>query len=606
MKIIKTQVILCCVLLVACTETIVEQLQPLKSPTELKAFQLAEIVKLSWVDNNSLELGFIIERRLGNDIYGVIGETLTNETTYFDSTAIAGNTYYYRVKSFNNSTESDYTDGVGINVLEPFLNAPTELNSIQEGENLRLNWIDNDSLEIGFIIERKLEGSSFETIAETLSDEQSYLDSTISTGIVYYYRIKSFNDKTESVYSNETENLASFLAPSNLTIHSVSSIQLSLSWTDNGSFEKGFIIERSANDNDFAEIAQVDMNTTSFNDNDLDSTISYQYRLKAITQRNSSNYSDKVSVSYNLGEYSLKRSFSGHTGAAWTVHFSPDGQLLATGGGTGDGTVKIWNVSNGALVQTLAKFYSSPEDVWSVRFSPDGTILAASAGSRIKLWNVSDWSEIRTINGTGGFIRVIRFSPDGASFASGNGDNVSLWDVKDGTHIRTLSGHNNTVWSLAFSPDGTNLASGAGGQSSGDGDSFVRIWDTQTGSLIKTYNANTILVWSLEYDKSGNHLGCGTFESSTYSWDISTGEIHNDLDGKRMTFNFDGSIIASSSGSQLYVWDAETSEQLLQFSSQSDTVYGMDFSPINNDLVTTSYDKSVKLWSFSNRWQISQ
>jgi WD40 repeat protein len=604
MKIIKTQFILCCILLVACTETIVEQLQPLRSPTELKVFQLDEIVKLIWVDNDSQESGFIIERRLGNDLYGVIGETLTNETTYFDSTAIVGNTYYYRVKSFNNSTESDYTDGIGINLLEPFLIAPTELNSIQEGENLRLNWIDNDSLEFGFIIERKLEGSSFEIIAETLSDEQSYLDSTISTGIVYYYRVKSFNDKTKSVYSNETENFASFLAPSNITINSVSSIQLSLSWSDNGSFEKGFIIERSTNNNDFTEVAQVDMNTTSFTDLDLDSTISYQYRLKAITQRNSSDYSSNISVSYNLGEYSLKRTFSGHTGAAWAVHFSPDGQLLATGGGSDDGTVKVWNVSNGTIVKTLTGF----SDVRSVRFSPDGTALAASGDAKIKLWNVSDWSEIRTLNGASCCtITVIRFSPDGAILASGSAEKtVRLWNVNDGTLIQTLSGHTGTVWSLAFRPDGMNLASGGGGQATGSDDSFIRIWDTKSGALINTYNANTILVWSLEYDNSGNRLGCGTFESNTYSWDISTGEIHNELDGKRMTFNFDGSIIASSSGSQLYIWDAETLQQLLQFSSQSDAVYGMDFSPINNNLVTTSYDKSVKLWSFSNRWQISQ
>ncbi|HWE61315.1 MAG TPA: hypothetical protein VHB98_06360 [Chloroflexota bacterium] len=40
----------------------------------------------------------------------------------------------------------------------------------------------------------------------------------------------------------------------------------------------------------------------------------------------------------------------GHTGVAYGVALSADGQLLASGG---DGTVKLWNASNRTLLRTL-------------------------------------------------------------------------------------------------------------------------------------------------------------------------------------------------------------------------------------------------------------
>jgi WD40 repeat protein len=45
-------------------------------------------------------------------------------------------------------------------------------------------------------------------------------------------------------------------------------------------------------------------------------------------------------------------SLSAHSGSVESVSFSPDGSLLASG--SGDYTVKLWNVSSGVCVKTLA------------------------------------------------------------------------------------------------------------------------------------------------------------------------------------------------------------------------------------------------------------
>src|SRR5262249_1693290 len=86
-------------------------------------------------------------------------------------------------------------------------------------------------------------------------------------------------------------------------------------------------------------------------------------------------------------DYGIVRLFDVATGQEkaslkhdWTAHsvaFSPDGRLLASGGG---GAAKLWDLATGkarTIIQVEADL-----DVYCVSFSPDGRTLAVGVGSR--------------------------------------------------------------------------------------------------------------------------------------------------------------------------------------------------------------------------------
>ncbi|NER21131.1 MAG: hypothetical protein F6J96_10545 [Symploca sp. SIO1C2] len=137
---------------------------------------------------------------------------------------------------------------------------------------------------------------------------------------------------------------------------------------------------------------------------------------------------------WNLDTGELLDSKTAHGDMVWTVSFSPDNKLLASGGR--DGKVGLWKW-NGDTLEHLQDLEGHTNEVWTVNFSPDGKIIAsASADKTVKLWSKDQqrqWQLLNTLTGHTDQVKRIDFNADNQTLASASEDNtVKIWHITSG------------------------------------------------------------------------------------------------------------------------------------------------------------------------------
>jgi hypothetical protein len=159
--------------------------------------------------------------------------------------------------------------------------APTNL--VADNPNptqVALTWVDHSSFEDGFIVERSTDGMNFTEIARPGPNVTTYTDTPPSLG-TFFYRVRAFNALGVSDPSNVAMSRVGVpSAPRNLFADFFNNPgRVLLSWVDTSSIEEGFRVERSTDGTNFAPIATLGPNVTTYTETPQPGV--YYYRVFA-------------------------------------------------------------------------------------------------------------------------------------------------------------------------------------------------------------------------------------------------------------------------------------------------------------------------------------
>ena len=223
------------------------------------------------------------------------------------------------------------------------------------------------------------------------------------------------------------------------------------------------------------------------------------------------------------GQWSEPRTLAPHAFRVLALDFSPDGNLLASGGGepSRSGEIKLWDTRTGALVRSLPETLHT-DTVFGLRFSPDGKKLATAAGDKfLKIVDIASGKEIKSFEGHTSHVLAVDWSEDGKKLATGGADNVvKIWDAESGDQVRTLLGPGKQVTALQWTRGaGTQAVAGA------SGDGTVRFWEPNNGNAGRVFRGPSDYLFAVAVSKDRGRVVGGGADGVLFVWDGTSGQV---------------------------------------------------------------------------------
>ena len=167
----------------------------------------------------------------------------------------------------------------------------------------------------------------------------------------------------------------------------------------------------------------------------------------------------------------IVKKYLGHQQEVCGLKWSFDGSQLASGGN--DNFLMVWSLhSNKPLMENKDHLAAVKAIAWSPH---QHNILASGGGTAdrtIRFWNTTNFKQILKVD-TGSQVCNLVFSKSTNEIVSTHGyslNQINVWKFPSMQKIKTLTGHSFRVLYLSLSPDGQSIVTGAG-------DKTLKFWN---------------------------------------------------------------------------------------------------------------------------------
>lgn len=191
---------------------------------------------------------------------------------------------------------------------------------------------------------------------------------------------------------------------------------------------------------------------------------------------------------------------------------------------------------------------------------------------------------------------------------NGNGDWIALgctgigqlvvWEWQSETFVLKQQGHFNNMQCLCYSPDGTYIATGGE-------DGKVKLWDTLSGFCFVTFAEHSSSISGVCFSQNGKVVLSASLDGTVRAYDLHryrnfrTFTTPHPTQFSCLTIDRSGEIVCAGSQEsfEVYVWAVNTGHLLSILAGHEAPVSSISFSPIDLVLVSTSWDKTVRIWN---------
>lgn len=296
--------------------------------------------------------------------------------------------------------------------------------------------------------------------------------------------------------------------------------------------------------------------------------------------------------------WKVMRVMAGSMGWVRSLAVDPDNQFFASG--SGDRTIKLWDLASGQLKLTLTGHISA---VRGLAISPRHPYLFSCGEDKmVKCWDLETNKVIRHYHGHLSGVYSLSLHPTLDVLCTGGRDGVvRVWDMRTRTNIHVLSGHKGTISSVQCQEADPQVLSGSM-------DSTIRLWDLAAGKTQTVLTHHKKSVRTLALHPKEFTFASGSSQSIK-QWMCPRGDFMLNFQPTNsiintLSVNEDNVMFSGGDDGTVSFWDWKTgyrfqhTESLAQPGSLSAEAGIMcsTFDRTGLRLITGESDKSIKIW----------
>ncbi|CAG9856287.1 unnamed protein product [Phyllotreta striolata] len=168
-------------------------------------------------------------------------------------------------------------------------------------------------------------------------------------------------------------------------------------------------------------------------------------------------------------------------------------------------------------------------------------------------------------------------------------------------HIHTWTGHSKGIAAIRLFPRTAHLLLSAGM------DCRIKIWEVYNERrCVRTYYGHRQAVRDINFNNSGKHFLSAGYDRYIKLWDTETGQVLSRFTSRKIPycvkFNPDRNkqhlFVAGTSDKKIICWDTRSGDIVQEYDRHLGAVNSITFVDENRRFVTTSDDKSLRVWEW--------
>lgn len=291
---------------------------------------------------------------------------------------------------------------------------------------------------------------------------------------------------------------------------------------------------------------------------------------------------------WDLNSFTLLRTFEGHTETVTAVDFNEEESRIVSCSGNGE--MKVWNL-DGSLVTEHQLHLSDRFSTVQVDLSPSGRYVVSAGNGFYSIWDCEQHELVDSSSFGFSWNYSANFHPEKDLVAITLYNQAIFYNLTTNQCDTLYLNQNNSVTDIDFGPFGDWLTFKSDKNT-------LSLYNLEN-QILNKFETQTVLLQHASLGPTKSTFCSTSYMGESYIWDLSTGKALNTIPLVwQLQYDSKEKFLLTGGGKfHPILFNLEEHKVLHQLNDHESVVNHVSFSPSGDNILTSSQDKSVKVWN---------